>query len=108
MPRRSECIRNPVRRYEQYSSNASKRGYEFEISLEEFLKVTAQPCSYCGEFEDYSGLDRVDNTRGYYVGNVVPCCTFCNRMKGTYSLQEFMSHLETLYQYQATQRKGGS
>lgn len=36
---------------------------------------------------DYYGLDRVDNTRGYEPGNVVPCCKRHNFMKKDFSLE---------------------
>jgi hypothetical protein len=28
-------------------------------------------------------LDRVDNSRGYELGNLVKCCWFCNSIKGS-------------------------
>lgn len=36
-----------------------------------------------------TGLDRVDNNRGYVKGNVVPCCWECNQKKGTKSPEDF-------------------
>ena len=27
------------------------------------------------------GLDRLDNSKGYVLDNVVPCCDKCNRLK---------------------------
>lgn len=30
-----------------------------------------------------SGLDRTDNSKGYLIKNVVPCCGICNSIKGS-------------------------
>ena len=38
----------------------------------------------------YNGIDRVDNTRGYTLDNVVPCCFKCNRAKDTMTKEEFL------------------
>lgn len=37
-------------------------------------------CDYCGSMKQ-CGLDRVDNTKGYDITNVVPCCVVCNMVK---------------------------
>lgn len=60
------------------------------------------PCHYCGALPGnvkktkntinpflYSGIDRVVNTVGYELGNVVPCCAVCNRAKGDMTVAEF-------------------
>jgi hypothetical protein len=73
------------------------------------------PCAYCGkkpsniyrlsyvvggkrqrytapEMEiHYSGIDRVDSTKGYIHGNVVPCCGECNAMKSALPLAGFLA-----------------
>jgi hypothetical protein len=38
-----------------------------------------------------NGIDRVDNNKGYILGNCVPCCTMCNRSKMDYSKEDFES-----------------
>jgi len=39
-----------------------------------------------------SGIDRLDNTKGYIIGNIVSCCTICNIIRGehlsAYEMQE--------------------
>jgi hypothetical protein len=53
------------------------------------------PCHYCGrEVEQRLGLDRVDNAKGYVPGNVVQCCTACNLMKASHSVDEWTVHME--------------
>lgn len=50
-----------------------------------------QPCHYCGETDWHElGCDRIDNSLPHRPGNVVPCCTECNRKKARYSYDEYM------------------
>ena len=50
----------------------------------------------------YSGLDRVDNSIGYILENVVPCCVTCNSMKMAMSYNEFITHLRAMLFYRRT------
>lgn len=43
-----------------------------------------------------SGVDRVDSSKGYEVGNCVPCCHVCNVMKASLSVEDFYSHIEQI------------
>lgn len=68
---------------------AKKRDKEWNIPFDEYCTIIAQPCFYCGGafgiiVTQSSGLDRLDNSKGYILGNVVSCCTACNRLKGDY------------------------
>ena len=45
----------------------------------------------------YNGLDRVDNNKGYFEDNVVPCCGVCNKMKGTMKQEEFLNLIFQIY-----------
>ena len=95
-----------------YVQGANRRGYSWELSREEFVNITKQNCFYCDSIPSncrdeksqckngsytYNGIDRVDNTKGYTLANVVPCCKKCNTAKGNYSQQEFFSWAENLY-----------
>ena len=93
-----------------YKSNAKKKGRSFELSEEQFAKITKQDCYYCGTKPNniyksffcsgdyiYNGLDRIDNTKGYTIENVVPCCRFCNAAKSNRTEQEFKNWSERLY-----------
>lgn len=75
--------------YSQYKNNAKRRGYVFEISKEEFQILKSKPCHYCGE--QSSGIDRKNNTIGYIVGNCLPCCAVCNRMKMNLEYNHFLN-----------------
>jgi len=75
-------------------SNA-RRGKHTKVDLtyDDFVFLTQiRTCCYCGEANihwlKYMGdgpfrynLDRVDNSRGYSMDNVVVCCKECNQMK---------------------------
>ena len=62
---------------------ANKRGLSWDISIDELADLREMPCTYCkAELDAYgAGLDRIDNSKGYQPGNVVPCCGTCNRTR---------------------------
>jgi len=49
----------------------------------------------------YTGIDRVDNKKGYVVDNVVSCCTICNRVKNNMSYIDFKKWICDLCNTQA-------
>lgn len=77
-------------KYLRYKSGAKQRGISFELTSEEFGQFWQKPCHYCGDKISTICLDRVDNSKGYIMGNVVPCCVRHNRMKLTMSVEEFV------------------
>jgi len=80
-------------RLTKYKYDAVKlRSLIWELPDQDARQILAQPCHYCGEEKAY-GIDRVDNTVGYTLANCVPCCTFCNMAKRTYTYAEFQAHL---------------
>ena len=74
-------------RYAQGRSAASKRGYAWELTLDEYSALILNSnCHYCYHVlsDTGSGLDRKDNNIGYMLDNCVPCCAHCNGFKGHY------------------------
>lgn len=94
------------------------RDCDFEL----FLRLSQQPCYYCGigssktyniadkpstgytskrQKEEgtftHNGLDRLDNSKGHVEGNVVSCCSLCNYAKRTLTVGEFLAHIERMY-----------
>lgn len=88
---------------------AQSRSYK-DIPFEHFMELSQKDCYYCGEppfnkqncagknssqnMRDnadfiYNGLDRIDNNLGHVVGNLVPCCKFCNWSKRDRAQKEF-------------------
>lgn len=96
---------------EGYKYNAKKRNLTFELTRENFIKITTQNCFYCnmepsnlckapntqdqGDFI-YNGVDRIDNTIGYTESNCVPCCKVCNFGKNNMSLHEFTAWINRI------------
>lgn len=92
-------------RYNIYKKNAKKRSLQFNLIRDEFALLTSQPCYYCGEYshiyfeEEYSGLDRIDSSKGYIIDNVVPCCEMCNRMKLDYNTSDWLLKMNKILKH---------
>jgi hypothetical protein len=74
-------------RYSYAKSMATtQRKREWILSKEQWLQLINAGCYYCEanllEMTRGSGLDRIDNSRGYTLDNVLPCCTDCNALRG--------------------------
>jgi hypothetical protein len=90
---RGRCsVCKPYGTYRQYKWSAEHRGYAFLITLDDFKKITAEPCFFCGESEQPRGIDRWDNKIGYEFPNCRPCCGPCNKFKSTRSGPDFVEH----------------
>lgn len=89
-----------------YKNNAKNRGIAFELTEDQAIETMKQDCHYCKappqnrttsggnnqtDYVLHSGIDRVDNSRGYEQGNVVPCCKVCNLAKRDMSEREFLT-----------------
>lgn len=90
--------------YDRYKSSAKSREIPFELTLEQFNTMIRMDCTYCGaepsmevRGELFNGLDREDNTKGYYINNVAACCSTCNKMKGTLSSEEFAQKIKDIF-----------
>ena len=96
------------RLWRQYKHGAASRGLEFSIPREAFDALTQKSCYFCeqlpvprgirtrlGSFP-HNGVDRLDNSLGYVLGNCVPCCGPCNDMKGTMCEQDFWKQVNRI------------
>jgi hypothetical protein len=70
----------PKTRYAASRCTAKRRNLEWSLELDQYLQLISLPCHYCGGSLCKSGvgLDRLDNSNGYTLTNVVPCCGVCN------------------------------
>ncbi len=88
---------------------AKQRGYSWELSYREAKVLVTQDCYYCGRQPSnyyhkpranggsfYTGLDRVDNSKGYTLDNVVPCCKWCNYGKRDRTVAEWIEHCKSV------------
>ncbi len=58
------------------------------------ISLFRQPCHYCGDVmidQKLTGIDRIDNSKGYITSNVVPCCKICNMMKRHLNQKTFIN-----------------
>jgi len=99
-------------KYGKHKYTTNKRELECNLSSDQFRDITSQNCHYCGSTPsqvtknqnnngDYisNGVDRVNNDRGYYVDNVVPCCAPCNYAKRNMTYNEFKAHIARIYHH---------
>jgi hypothetical protein len=91
--------KTPNGKYSYYKATAKRRDIEFNLTLEQFTELWNKPCYYCGDEIKTIGVDRVDNTKGYQVDNIVPCCAWCNKMKLNYTKEEFINHCEKIVNF---------
>lgn len=92
--------------------NAKRRNIQWNLTDDETVCLIQNKCHYCGSLPSntscvsvntgnyvYSGIDRVDNSKGYTIENVVPCCIICNNAKHTLSLKDFLDWIKQVYQH---------
>lgn len=80
--------------YCRYIDRATKKGFAFEISEEDYKLITNGNCFYChreSTEDSRNGIDRIDSEKGYILDNCVPCCSECNYMKNRFSFESFMT-----------------
>lgn len=88
-----------TRRLYNYKREAKRRNYSWELTDDQVSLLFKGQCHYCGKHA-CNGIDRVDNSRGYILENCVSCCTNCNYMKGTLSLEDFIEHIHLISDFQ--------
>lgn len=103
----AEAIYTPQQRYNQAKRNAKKREIIFELTLEQYKSLVIQPCYYCEEIYRRCGvgLDRINNSMGYELSNVLPCCGDCNTIRGNkLTVEETKQVIKLLQNTRKTQR----
>lgn len=99
--------------FDSYQRGAKRRGLLFNLSKDEFAKLTKQDCHYCGKepsqiygFEKsngyyiYNGIDRLNPQEGYTKENCVPACGDCNFAKQGLTASEFIGLVKRIYIHQ--------
>lgn len=72
-----------LERWASCKYRSQKRGFGFDLTVEDVRDTIASPCVYCGALGP-SQLDRKDNELGYLKSNVVAACKRCNTVKSMY------------------------
>jgi hypothetical protein len=84
--------KTPAGRYAEYKRGAKKRSIAFAISFQEYMSFWDTNCHYCGGENTTHGIDRINNSQGYEMQNIVACCVMCNWMKRHLSVDDFINH----------------
>jgi hypothetical protein len=93
--------------FSSYRNRAIKRNFKFELTLPQFTVLLQGNCIYCNKKAEenkrsgkvnYSGIDRINNEKGYIKDNVASCCSMCNYMKASYTLKEFLEQVKRISQ----------
>lgn len=74
---------DPATRIDETVKKARTRGIAYSLPLELAETLVRSRCAYCGGGDEVNGLDRMDSSKSYEVGNVVAACATCNMAKGT-------------------------
>lgn len=108
--------------YRNYRNAAIYRGYSFELTEEQFSRLTQADCFYCGRKPtqvlsakngmkqgyslngDYThnGIDRMDNDQGYTLENSIACCKISNRAKQAMDMDDFIAWIQDLVNHTLT------
>lgn len=95
--------------YSNYKNSAKQRDLIFNLTKDDFRKLTKQNCYYCNKkpsqicqrnfygFYLYNGIDRLNPNKGYIKENCVSCCTLCNFLKRKMSFEDFYLHIKTIF-----------
>jgi hypothetical protein len=88
----------------EWKRGARLRNKSWQLTDAQAAWLSKQPCFYCGKAPSqlrkrhvYSGIDRIDNTKGYQVDNVVPCCRDCNFAKKAMTFDQFKDWVTAVY-----------
>ena len=88
---------SPRGRFKKYQLGARSRRLVFDLTFEQFMTFWQKPCFYSGHAIETIGLDRVDNSLGYTLSNVVSCCAVCNVMKMAWPGDFFIAHCRQVF-----------
>lgn len=95
-----EQLKAPHRKYKSMSRK-NRRPLVVEITLEQYVEIIKDRiCYYCDESfknEVGSNLNRIDNSKGYLLNNVKPCCSTCNFIMLDFTLKELKPRLSTKF-----------
>ena len=95
-------------------SSAKQRRLSFDLTKEEHLFLISQTCFYCGSMPvmpttkqakrtgvpfPHHGIDRKDSEIGYTKFNCVSCCSICNYMKHTLTIEQFISQCHLIVEH---------
>lgn len=109
MPVLSKIPTGYLQTWHRYQKDAPERGLAFELEYKDAVAMFAAPCSYCGVLpckgytgrgKYHTGIDRINNAVGYLLSNCTPACWTCNRAKGKFTQEAFLTWATRLQAFQ--------
>ena len=84
-------------KFREYKRRSGRKDFNFDLSFDQLFKMISNKCHYClKEPNEFQGIDRRDNTKGYTSENTVGCCSQCNYAKRMMSEKDFKEYLERI------------
>ena len=107
------------RLYSLKKGQAKKRHKKWELTLQAFRTLVKAPCIYCGigqsnkmvylgEELEYNGVDRIDTKGDYTWENSVPCCRFCNSLRGSITFSQWSEFIDSVGETRGSDRLFGT
>ena len=104
-----KCLQTWKFKYTDLKRGARLRNYEWSLEEQDTSGLLLSDCYYCGkpsvEGLKMHGLDRIDNSKGYHIDNVVPCCEQCNRAKLSDTKEDFIEMCKRVADKHSTYEK---
>lgn len=76
-----------------YRCSDKKKNIECNLTIDFVVnKIFTSNCTYCGTDKNI-GCDRIDNTKGHTIENVIPACYECNVIRKDYFSMEEMKKI---------------
>lgn len=95
--------------FSAYKSSAKTRNLDFNLDINSTTQLFKSNCTYCNlppynkianKYNvTYTGLDRIDSSKGYIKGNVQACCKQCNIGKLSMTHQDYLDHIKRIYDF---------
>lgn len=98
---RHAYMSTPKGRLSSIKASANTRKIDFELTDEQAISIMEKKCHYCGQISKI-GIDRIDSDKHYTFDNCLPCCAMCNKMKNTYSKEDFILQCKTIAYFLGT------
>ena len=92
----------PKQRYIYGKGLAKYKGKSWTLTFEQYETIINMPCYYCNSILTGSGvgLDRIENSKGYELNNVLSCCGECNYTRGNrYTVKETKVMIDALIKF---------
>jgi hypothetical protein len=97
-----------VTQYKKLFQSARTRKLVLKISFDDYSKLVSLPCFYCERILPRAFgycLDRINNSKGYLLNNVIPCCGDCNSVRSDkLSFEETVVFMKAVVKYRQQRR----